>query len=114
MYFRASRIIFLAEQAGLEPTPPCIRWNGLAIRCITSYDITVPCVRACATSKQPLRLNDTGLVARPPSRQALWRKMEDSNPQETIADLHVGFLDRCATITRIFRMFCGIAMSSIG
>ena len=22
--------------------------------------------------------------------------MEDSNPQETIADLHVGFLDRCA------------------
>ena len=24
-----------------------------------------------------------------------WRKMEDSNPQETIADLHVGFLDRC-------------------
>lgn len=25
-----------------------------------------------------------------------WRKMEDSNPQETIADLHVGFLDRCA------------------
>ena len=26
-----------------------------------------------------------------------WRKMEDSNPQETIADLHIGFLDRCAT-----------------
>ena len=23
--------------------------------------------------------------------------MEDSNPQETIADLHVGFLDRCHT-----------------
>ncbi len=30
--------------------------------------------------------------------------MEDSNPQETIADLHVGFLDRCATITPIFRI----------
>ena len=32
------------------------------------------------------------------------RKMEDSNPQETIADLHVGFLDRCATVTLIFRV----------
>ena len=30
--------------------------------------------------------------------------MEDSNPQETITDLHVGFLDRCATITPIFRV----------
>lgn len=30
--------------------------------------------------------------------------MEDSNLQETIADLHVGFLDRCATITQIFRI----------
>lgn len=30
--------------------------------------------------------------------------MEDSNPQETIADLHVGFLDRCATVTPIFRI----------
>ena len=26
----------------------------------------------------------------------IWRKMEDSNPQENIAALHVGFLDRCA------------------
>ena len=37
--------------------------------------------------------------------------MEDSNPQETITDLHVGFLDRCATVTPIFRIaelpFCG-------
>ena len=30
--------------------------------------------------------------------------MEDSNPQETIADLYVGFLDRCATVTLIFRI----------
>lgn len=30
--------------------------------------------------------------------------MEDSNPQETIADLYVGFLDRCVTITLIFRV----------
>lgn len=34
----------------------------------------------------------------------LWRKMRDLNPQETIADLHVGFLDRCATVTLIFHV----------
>ena len=39
--------------------------------------------------------------------------MEDSNPQETIADLHVGFLDRCATITPIFRI-AGLSRLSLG
>ena len=32
--------------------------------------------------------------------------MEDSNPQETIADLYVGFLDRCLTVRLIFRIAC--------
>lgn len=27
----------------------------------------------------------------------IWRKMEDSNPQDPITDVHVGFLDRCLT-----------------
>lgn len=30
--------------------------------------------------------------------------MEDLNPQEIVTYLHVGFLDRCATITLIFRI----------
>ena len=45
-----------------------------------------------------------GLLAMCSAGFRFWRKMEDSNPQETIADLHVGFLDRCATVTRIFRI----------
>ena len=39
--------------------------------------------------------------------------MEDSNPQETIADLYVGFLDRCATITPIFHFLLPIFTARI-
>lgn len=47
----------------------------------------------------------------PPSYR--WRNRQDSNPQETIADLYVGFLDRCATITPIFHFLLSIFTARI-
>ena len=87
---------FVAEQAGLEPTPPISARNGLAIRRSTCYaycSVLVGQARLeLAMSKEPdLQSGAIPITLYCP----VWRKVEDSNPQETIADLHAGFLDRC-------------------
>lgn len=159
------RGLAVAEQAGLEPTPPMNKWNGLAIRSSTDYAYCsmccdrqgfAPCMRFQhrakplwqvpiftainrATGARIFCLSfNAGLIggrliepfyspfniAFVPSpgyrtyspfsipsssvylfhHYRIWRKMEDSNPQEIVTYLHVGFLDRCVTITLIFRM----------
>lgn len=60
--------------------------NGLAIRGSTIM-LTVPYV---ADSKANRKLICQCFL----TQKVFWRRVEDSNPQDPITDVHVGFLDR--------------------
>ena len=79
----------LAEQAGLEPTRRNTPANGLAIRCSTTYAYCSIYLFRGMSQVSRIFLHSGALC-----HAQGWRRVEDSNLQDPIADVHVGFLDR--------------------